>query len=95
MMQLRMLEDGVIAALPGVRVEHVAPLRATGFHHVDFWLGERIVVVKWRDDIRFRVAEIDDDSAFDAGPATDVATVDEAIALVIRLLAPAARAANQ
>jgi hypothetical protein len=85
------LERVVREAIPGATTEYTTPLRAHGFHHLDIRVNGRFVTVRWRDDIRFRIYEdLEDDetAAFDSVPSVTVATLTEAIDVVVQLLAP-------
>jgi len=76
------------AAFPLATVDVDPPLHDHGKHHIDVRLGDRLVVVEWREQLGFGVSLVLD-AALDGGPDFRLASADGAFRIVKLLLSEA------
>jgi hypothetical protein len=88
------LDRSVHARFPGAITEDTSPRDATETRELEIRVSDRLLVVRWRADLGFRLCEVTEDVLFDSADWLAAATAPEALAHVAALLVPSRASAT-
>lgn len=83
--------EGTVKGMPGLVSVYSSPVLPTGVHDLELRIDGRVIVVRWRSDLGFRIVELceDDDAGFDSHPGiVELGTLEAASRHLQSLLRP-------